>query len=139
MEGTTSFLLKTLEFYIEQADLTDIQYKILDMKKDKIHNQDIADFVNFKYGKSYSTNYISTIFRQKIIKAICEAATYHELVISNLYFPENFKKCSGCGRHLLIDSHNFVKKTRSKDGFTNRCKICDRNARKQKKGELQYG
>ena len=34
---------------------------------------------------------------------------------------------------MLICSENFVKKSRSKDGFTNRCKECDKADRAEKK------
>jgi hypothetical protein len=57
------FLMRTLEFYVEKADLTDLQKEILDMKLKKVRNVDIAFEVNKKWGKSYTPNYISTIFR----------------------------------------------------------------------------
>jgi hypothetical protein len=56
-------LMRTLEFYVRGADLTDIQREILDMKLRKIKNQDIAIAINSKWKKSYTPNYISTIFR----------------------------------------------------------------------------
>jgi hypothetical protein len=89
--------------------------------------------VNKKYNKSYTANYISTIFRQKIIPHINETVSLHAKIIENLSFPENFKKCNGCGKVLLIDSQNFVRKSRSKDGFATRCKNCDKDERKKKK------
>ena len=101
-------LLDTLKYYIEMTDLTEAQKEILDLKINKIKNQDIADAVNKKYDKSYTANYISTIFRQKIIPRINETAEFHAKIIENLSFPENFKKCTGC-------------------------KICDRNDRQKKK------
>ena len=126
-------LLDTLKYYIEMTDLTEAQKEILDLKINKVKNQDIADTVNKKYDKSYTANYISTIFRQKIIPRINETAEFHAKIIENLSFPENFKKCTGCGKILLIDPERFVRKSRSKDGFSTRCKICDRNDRQKKK------
>jgi hypothetical protein len=73
------------------------------------------------------------IYRQKIIPAIIEAVQYHLRVCENLFFPEEFKECNTCGRLLLRDSYNFVRKSRSKDGFTNRCKRCDKADRERKK------
>lgn len=133
LDSTTSALLNTLNYYIELANLSDIQKDILELKKNKVRNQDIACIVNKKYSKTYTANYISTIFRQKIIKQINEAAMYHERIILSLPYPENFKTCSTCGRVLLRDSQNFVKKTRAKDGFTGRCKQCDKIDRQKKK------
>lgn len=126
-------LLDTLKYYIEMTDLTEAQREILDLKINKTKNQDIADIINKKYNKSYTANYISTIFRQKIIPRINETAEFHAKIIENLSFPENFKKCTGCGKVLLIDPDKFVRKSRSKDGFSTRCKICDRNDRQKKK------
>ena len=131
VEGNTKQLLKTLEYYISKSDLNDIQKTILKLKQKKIKNQKIADYVNKKFDKSYSANYISTIFRQKIIKQIIITVKHHKLMISNLWFPENFKKCTSCGRVLLIGPDDFVRKARSRDGFSNRCKICDRLERQK--------
>lgn len=122
-------LLRTLQFYVEQADLTDIQREILDMKLRKVKNTDIAWDINHKYGKTYTSNYISTIFRQRIIPKINEAAKYHEKVISNIFFEEEFKQCSSCGEIMLRDADNFTRKSRSNDGFSSRCKKCEKRAR----------
>lgn len=133
VNSNLSKLLDTLKYYIQMTDLTEAQREILDLKINKTKNQDIADLINKKYNKSYTANYISTIFRQKIIPRINETAEFHAKVIENLSFPENFKKCTGCGKTLLIDPDKFVRKSRSKDGFSTRCKICDRNDRQKKK------
>lgn len=133
VNSNLSKLLDTLKYYIEMTDLTEAQREILDLKINKTKNQDIADIINKKYNKSYTANYISTIFRQKIIPRINETAEFHAKIIENLSFPENFKKCTGCGKILLIDPDKFVRKSRSKDGFSTRCKICDRNDRQKKK------
>lgn len=126
-------LLETLKFYTEMADLTDVQREILELKINKVKNQDIAKLINKKYGKGYTANYISTIFRQKIIVKINEAAQLHWDVVENCFYPENFKKCTSCGRELLLDSRNFVRKSRSKDGFNSKCKRCEKRERKKKK------
>lgn len=129
IEATNGALLDTLNFYIEFAELSDLQREILKLKIDGEKNQDIAKYVNQKYEKSYTTNYISTIFKQKIIKKINEAAEYHFEVIGNLFFPENFRKCNFCGRTLLLHSRNFVKKSKSATGFNSKCKRCEKERR----------
>lgn len=131
--SATSDLLNTLNFYIKEADLTEAQREILDLKIKKEKNQDIASYINRKYGKSYTANYISTIFRQKIIPAINETAEYHQKIIQNLFFKEEFKVCIKCGKTLLRDPINFVRKSRAKDGLSNRCKCCDKKDREEKK------
>ena len=133
LEGTTNHLISTINYYIKMADLSEIYTEILQLKMKRKKNQEIADYINQKYSKSYTANYISTIFKQKIIKKINESAALHEKIISNIFFPENFKKCTCCGRTLLRDADYFVKKTRASDGFTSRCKKCDKEARNRRK------
>lgn len=128
-------LIETLKYYIELTDLTEAQKEILDLKINKIKNQEIADQINRKYGKSYTANYISTIFRQKIIPRINETAAFHAKIIENLCFPENFKRCNGCHKILLMDTEKFVRKSRSRDGYATRCKKCDKADRQKKKGD----
>ena len=132
VENNLENLLETLNFYESIADLTDIQQEILRLKEKKEKNTDIARYINKKYGKSYTANYISTIFKQKIIVKINEAVKLHQDTIENCFFKENFKRCTDCGRILLLDGRNWVKKSRSKDGFQNRCKRCERELRKRK-------
>ena len=133
VDSNLSKMLDTLKYYISLTDLTEAQQEILDLKINKTKNQDIADIINKKHGKSYTANYISTIFRQKIIPRINETAEFHAKIVENLSFPENFKRCTGCGKVLLIDPEKFVRKSRSKDGFSTRCKFCDKNDRQKKK------
>ena len=128
-ESNLPVLLKTLQFYVDSADLPDLQKEILDMKLRKVKNVDIAWDINKKYGKSYTQNYISTIFRQRIIPKICDAAKYHEEIIANIFFPENFKECSCCGETMLRSADNFTRKSRASDGLSARCKKCEKKAR----------
>ena len=129
IESNLSSLLRTLQFYVDHAELNDIQREILDMKLAKKKNTDIAWDINHKHGKSYTPNYISTIFRQRIIPKINEAAVMHKEIIANIFFPENFKECSSCGITKLRCPENFTRKSRANDGFSSRCKICEKKAR----------
>lgn len=133
IDRSADFLLKTLEYYMDKANLTEIQKQILNLKVNGFKNSEIAERINAQFGFSYSSNYISTIFRQKIIKSINDAAKYHQLLIENLFFPEEFKRCICCGETLLRDSRNFVRKSRAKDGYVNKCKRCEKRDRDLKK------
>ena len=135
LESNLPALMSTLKFYTEQADLSEVQREILDMKLHKVKNIDIADAINKKWGKSYTANYISTIFRQRIIPKINEAAAYHIKLVSNVFFEEEFKTCTGCKKIMLRDADNFTRKARSKDGYTTRCKKCEKASRTKNKGE----
>ena len=137
IESTLPQLVETLKFYIARAELSEVQRDILDLKLRKAKNAEIAETINAKCGKSYTTNYISTIFRQRIIPRINEAAAYHVKLLENIYFEEEFKTCSGCGRVLLKDPCNFTRKGRSKDGLTNYCKKCEKAARLKRMGRME--
>ncbi len=134
IENNLKNLLDTLKFYEKNADLTEIQREILLLKEKKKKNADIAKYINEKYEKKYTANYISTIFKQKIIGKIIETVKLHQDTIENCFFKENFKKCNECGKILLLDGRNWVKKSRSKDGFQNKCKRCEKKIRQQKEG-----
>ena len=69
----------------------------------------------------------------EIISKINEAAAFHKKILSNLFFEEEFKKCTCCGTWLLRGPEIFVRKARSKDGLANRCKKCDKAERQRKK------
>lgn len=122
-------LLKTLEYYISNTILSDSQRDILSMKRAGQKNNDIVAHINSTYNKTYTANYISTIYHKKILPAIANAATYHEKLYYALNDPLNFKRCSTCGTYYLRSEDNFVRKTRARDGFANRCKLCDKLAR----------
>lgn len=136
IESNLGRFLKTLEFYVARANLSEMYKEILELKIRKFKNQEIADVINQKYEKTYNANYISTIFRQKIIPLVNKAAAYHFEVVGNLFFKENFKKCSKCGEKLLLCSENFMHKAKSKDGFSAHCKKCDKESRERRKEEL---
>ena len=126
-------IVETLEYYEKRANLSELQKDLLRMKLEKRQNYDIATFLNQKYGKSYNENYISTIFHQKVLAQIAAAAQEHYDIVSNLFFPENFKRCKDCGQVLLLTTNNFVRQKKSKDGFAPRCKRCERKKRSRYK------
>ena len=131
--STLAALLDTITFYVEMAELDEVQKEVFDLKVARQGNADIAHTINNKWGKKYTSNYVSTIFRQKIIPKICDAAKYHEQAIGNLFFEEEFKVCIDCGRTFLLDPCNFMRSSRSKDGYASRCKACERIRRKRRK------
>lgn len=134
VDSTLFQIMDTLDFYMRRAHLTEIQNEIFFLKAKKIKNQDIANYINNKYNKSYTANYISTIFRQKIIKRINEAAQRHWEEMNIVFFPEEFKKCNCCEKFYPKTNEYFAKKGRTQDGFSGRCKECDKKIREMKKG-----
>ena len=89
------------------------------------------ELIKEKYNHSYQLNYISTLYC-KTIDAIAETAAFHKTVCENLFFPENFKKCKDCGKSLLLTNRDWVKRARSRDGFSPRCKCCEKIKRNSK-------
>lgn len=124
----------TLNFYVRQANLTPVQQKVLELKLAGKQNMDIKEIVNKEFGRSYQTNYISTIYRQYVAPAIAGAATRHlEIVRAIAEGPERFKRCSVCGRLLVESETYFIHKSRAKSGFSARCKQCDHDYRQRRK------
>ena len=131
--GPAAAIVKTLSYYEEHARLSPLQKDILEMKLKFKQNSEIASYVNKTYNKSYNDNYISTIFHQKIISSIAEAAREHREIMENIFYPENFKRCKDCGKTLLMNTDNFVRQKKSNDGFSPRCKRCEKEKRSRYK------
>ncbi len=129
--GAAASVIATLDYYEARANLKPMQNDILQMKLQNKSNIQIASYVNMIYEKSYNENYISTLYRQKILPQIAQAARLHRQILENLFFPENFKKCKDCGKVLLLCSDNFVKSKKSNDGFSPRCKACEKIKRRK--------
>lgn len=123
-ESTADGILETLNFYIKKANLNDSKSLILEMKINKKSNEEIGKQLSEKYGLNYSLNYISTIWKQKICGEIANAATLH---FDEYMERENafaWKKCNQCGRTMLRDTRNFMRKAKSSDGLAPKCKDC---------------
>lgn len=137
LECDMKYLLWELEDCIDKSNLSEARKYILIRKIDKATNEQIRDELQEKFGLNYNDNYISTIYKQMICSQIAATA---KLILDEWIYrnqPERFKVCSTCGKKLLRDNRNFIKKQNSKDGLAARCKICDKQKReeKKKKGE----
>lgn len=125
--------LKTFDYYVNKANLSDVQRIIIGGKMKGMTNPEIAKLVNEKCGKKYLSNYISTIFRSQCCTAIAQAAILHEESVKGILRGKKaFKKCNTCGKLMLRSELNFVKKSRASDGLTGRCKRCDKVKREEK-------
>lgn len=118
-----------MNYYIREAELPPIFAEILRRKWSHESNQTIRSFVNKTYNKSYSLNYISTIYRQKILPRLAATARLHYDMTRDLFYPENFKKCRVCGTFYYLSTENYCRKKRSSDGYASRCKKCDKERR----------
>ena len=126
--------MNTAKIYRSLAQLEPLHSDLLDWKIQKKSNQEIQSLIKEKYTHTDQINYISTLYCKTLDK-IAETAKFHKEVCENLFFPENFKKCKDCGRSLLLTDRNWVKRARSRDGFSPRCKHCEKIKRSEKGGK----
>lgn len=125
-ESTIGLILRTLDFYIDIANLNESKKVILEYKKNKIRNEVIRDKLKKDFNLNHSANYISTIWKQKVCRDIAEAARLHYDYFLNREKPFAWKKCVQCGKIKLKDTREFMRKSRSSDGLASRCKECDK-------------
>lgn len=126
-------IIETLDWYITAANLGEEKKEILDLKIKKYPVLEIQQILKKKFGTNHSTNYISTIYKQKICEEIASAASLHYDSYMERENRSMWKKCNCCGEWKLLDSKNFMRKVRSSDGYNNRCKICCKEERKNRK------
>lgn len=137
MNSDMHYLLQDLESCADAALETQnpIYYEIMILKIDGLTNKEIHEALLPKFGKTYTPEYISCIWRQKIPKLIAEEAKRRYL---DYHFIEEergkWKRCNRCGQIKLMHPLYFSKNCTSKDGFYSICKDC-RKKRQSKKAQ----
>lgn len=116
-----------LDELLEKVNWSPEHQHILLRKIDKVPNEQIAEELLEINGKSYSVNYISTIWKQHISKQVVKYAYlwWNE----KQYKPDGtmrtmfkWKYCPVCGEQLFLDELNFSMKA---DGtWKDMCKMC---------------
>ena len=130
------YLMIDLEDLIDKyiKDKYPIYFKILVYKIDGLQNSQIKDLLKEEFNTTYSQEYISHLWRQKIPTIIAEAAADEYL---NWYYSTQekgkWKICSKCGQKKLINSRFFSKNKSSRDGFYSICKECRKIKYQEKK------
>lgn len=123
----TWYLLQELEELVDEALANYPMYMdILIHKIDGDSNKTIQEYLNSTFDSTYSVEYISKIWRQKIPKLISQCAQKRFLIAQ--YVP--LKKCSKCGQFKPAYISFFSKNSTSKDGLYSICKEC-RNKKKK--------
>lgn len=130
-DGDTWYLIQAFEEICDKA-LADfpIFQRILELKIDKLQNNEIREALKEEFGTTYSVEYISNLWRNKIPKLIAQEATndyiYWQYVTN--HYP--MKKCSKCGQFKPAHNQFFSKNNTSSDGFYSICKCCRNKKRK---------
>lgn len=114
-----------------------VYYDILIYKIDGRKNDEIHQLLQRKHNTTYTNEYISVLWKNKIPRLIVEQAKIDYL---NWYFTYveygEWKRCSCCGQIKLAHPFFFSKNNTSVDGYYSLCKQC-RSARTKAKKELK--
>ena len=126
LDSDMYWLLIALEDTIDKA-LADypLYFDLMVYKIDGLANTDIQKNLQETFGVTYSVEYISSLWRNKIPKLIAEQAQkdYLEYYYTNIK-KGNWKRCSRCGQIKLAHTKFFSRNKTSKDGFYSICKDC---------------
>lgn len=129
-DGDVWYLIEAFEQICDKA-LADfpIYMRIVELKIDKKQNIEIKQALQDEFGMTYSVEYISSLWRNKIPKVIAQEAKDDFIKWQWRLQNRPMKKCSRCGQLKPAHNNFFSKNTTSKDGFYSICKKC-RNKRK---------
>jgi hypothetical protein len=104
---------------------------LLIYKIDGKQNAEIQELLDKEFGITYSVEYLSSLWRNKIPKLLAEQAKEDYLMWHFTYVEKGkWKRCSRCGEAKLTNNRFFSKNNTSKDGFYSICKKC-RNKKKE--------
>lgn len=130
-EGDTWYLMQDFDDISTKAlEAFPIYQRIVEMKIDKLQNSEIQEKLKEEFDTTYSIEYISSLWRNKIPKLIAAAAM--ESFITSEYERMGYpmKKCTKCGQVKPAHNQFFSRNKTSKDGWYSICKCC----RNKKKG-----
>lgn len=129
VESEAPALWNTIQYYFNRAHMQAEYRLIVEMKSENWRNEDINNELRRRGLKTFSVNYISTIYKKRIPKLLAQAVETHFELALALDQPDEWKHCSKCGKLLHLDSNHFRRLGKSKDGFVGSCKQCDKKKR----------
>ena len=121
------YLMQDLDNLIEKTLREDypLYYKLLIYKIDGKSNADIQALLSQEFDLTYTVEYLSSLWRNKIPKLLAEKAKEDYIIwyYTNKEYGK-WKRCSKCGEIKLAHNRFFSKNNTSKDGFYSICKEC---------------
>lgn len=109
-----------------------IYNRIVELKIDGHSNSEIHSILLEEFSKTFSPEYLSTLWRRRIPKLIASAAEDEFLDYWFLHRQKGqYKKCGRCGQIKLALPKYFSKNNTSKDGYYSICKACRNEAKKK--------
>lgn len=130
------YLMWDFEDLIDRALKKDypLYYKLVIYKIDGKQNIEIQKLLQQQFKTTYSIEYISTLWRQKIPLIIAlTARKEYQVWYFTVKEKGKWKKCSKCGQIKLAHNDFFSFNLSGKDGFYSICKKCRNQKAKQKK------
>ena len=130
------FLMEELDEIVTEAleEKYPFYYQLLIYKIDGLMNSDIQKKLEEEFGTTYTIEYLSSLWRNKIPKLIADKAQEKYLLWYYTFVEKgHWKRCSRCGQIKLAHNRFFSKNKTSKDGFYSICKEC-RNKKTTKEG-----
>lgn len=132
--GDVWYLIQDFEAVCDKA-LADfpIYMRIVELKIDRKQNAEIQQILEKEFNKTYSIEYISSLWRNKIPRVIAQQAKDDFIIWQYRVQKLPMKKCSRCGQLKPAHNNFFSKNKTSKDNFYSICKKC----RNKKRGETE--
>lgn len=124
-DGDTWYLMQDFDKLCTKA-LADypIYDRIVEWKVDGKPNSEIQKLLDEEFHQTYSVEYISSLWRNKIPKVIAEQAKEDFLIWEYTRRGYPMKKCSKCGQIKPANNLFFSKNKTSKDNWYSICKKC---------------
>lgn len=130
-DGDIWYLIQEFEETCDQA-LADfpIYQRIVELKIDKRQNVEIQQLLNEEFETTYSIEYISSLWRNKIPKLIAIQAKENFLTWQYKINNYPMKKCTKCGQIKPANNQFFSRNNTSKDNLYSICKSCRNKKRR---------
>ena len=128
------YLMQDLDVLVDKTLKEDypLYYKLLIYKIDGKSNVEIQELLKDEFNITYTVEYLSSLWRNKIPKMIAEKAKEEYLIWYYTYKEYGkWKKCSRCGQIKLAHNRFFSKNNTSKDNFYSICKECRNKKNKE--------